>query len=324
VVAFSRQAVLQLKAEIESIHKKPCAVIYGALPPDVRREQARRVRSGECPFVVATDAIGMGINFPVDHVFLFDMVKYDGRSERLLRPDEVLQIIGRAGRFGLSEAGWYGALSRETHQLLLETAEERPAPITHASLQPTPDQLQMLSGRLARRLQLWQLMAEPVVPNFIRIAPLAQMIELAKLLPEKLEGDLPTAFMLITAPVTRESQAYWQAVVDALVGGKKAPAPGGIAGEIGSDSELQQAEGALRQHELALWLIRRGVEFKSPERFMRRTRDYIAGAMNQALARGLAVGGCKICGKRLPPGYPFRICQECYEARDSGRPERGV
>ncbi|HLO03733.1 MAG TPA: helicase-related protein [Symbiobacteriaceae bacterium] len=325
VVAFSRQAVLQLKAEIEQVHRKPCAVIYGALPPDVRREQARRVRSGEAPFVVATDAIGMGINFPVDHVFLYDVVKYDGRSERPLRTEEVRQIIGRAGRFGLSEAGWYGALSRENHHALLAIAAEEPAPITHAYLQPSIDQLQMLTGRLAKRLQLWQLLAEPVVPEFIRIAPLEQMIELARLLPPQLEEDLKTAYMLITAPVTRESQAYWKAVVEALVANRRAPAPSGITGQIGSDAELQTAEGALRQHELALWLMRRGVDCRVNERFLRRTREYIADAMNTALARGLTMGGCKLCGRRLPPGYRFRICQACYEAsRDIGAPRRDV
>lgn len=325
VVAFSRQAVLQLKAEIESIHRKPCAVIYGALPPDVRREQARRVRSGECPFVVATDAIGMGINFPVDHVFLYDVVKYDGRTERPLRSDEVLQIIGRAGRYGLSEAGWYGGMGKTNHELLLDIAAERPAEITHAYLQPSVDQLQMLSGRLAKRLQAWQALAEPVVPGFIRIAPLEQMIELARLLPERLEADLGTAYMLITAPVTRESQAYWRSVVDALAANRRAPAPSGIEGQIGSDAELQQAEGALRQHELALWLMRRGVDCRAPERHLRRTRDWIAGAMNKALAKGLTMGGCRLCGRKLPPGYRFRICQACYEAaRDIGQPQRGV
>lgn len=324
IVAFSRQAVLQLKAEIEQIHRKPCAVIYGALPPDVRREQARRVRSGECPYVVATDAIGMGINFPVDHVFLHDVVKYDGRTERPLRSEEVLQIIGRAGRYGLSEAGWFGGVSKLNHELLLEIAAEQPAEITHAYLQPSVDQLQMLTGRLAKRLQLWQLLAEPVVPEFIRIAPLEQMIELARLLPESLEADLATAFMLITAPVTRESQAYWRSVVEALAGNRQAPAPGGIQGQIGSDSELQQAEAALRQHELALWLMRRGVDCRAPERHLRRTRDWIAGAMNKALAKGLTMGGCRICGKKLAPGYRFKICQACYEATNPRRSDRDV
>jgi ATP-dependent RNA helicase SUPV3L1/SUV3 len=320
VVAFSRQAVLRLKAEIESIHKKPCAVIYGALPPDVRREQARRVRSGECSYVVATDAIGMGINFPVDHVFLYDMVKFDGRMERPLRAEEVLQIIGRAGRYGLSQAGWYGGMSRLTHRLLLETAEEQPSPISNAYLQPTADQLQMMSGRLAKRLQLWQQLAEPVVPEFVRIAPLEQMIELARLLPEKLEEDPETAFMLITAPVSRESQSYWQAVVGALVGNRKAPAPEGIDGEIRSDTELQQAETALKQHELALWLIRRGVPCRAGERHLRRMRDQIADSMNDALSRGLTLGGCRICGRKLPPGYRFRICQSCYDDQSFQRP----
>ena len=320
VVAFSRAAVLRLKAEIEAVHKKPCAVIYGALPPDVRREQARRVRSGECPYVVATDAIGMGINFPVDHVFLFDTAKFDGQMERPLRADEVLQIIGRAGRFGFSQAGWYGAMSRTNHRLLLETAAERPTPITCAYLQPTADQLSLLSGRLARRLQLWQQMAEPLVPELVRVAPLEQMTELARLLPAKLEADLARAYMLITAPVARESLTYWQAVTTALTAGKKAPAPAYPPDEIRTDSDLQEAERSLKQHELCVWLIRRGVPCLANESRIRRIRDQIADAMNAALAKGFTLGGCKVCGKRLPPGYRFRICHGCYEEQAHRQP----
>jgi ATP-dependent RNA helicase SUPV3L1/SUV3 len=323
VVAFSRTAVLRLKAEIEAIHKKPCAVIYGALPPDVRREQARRVRSGECPYVVATDAIGMGINFPVDHVFLTETTKYDGRMERPLRAEEVLQIIGRAGRFGLSQAGWYGATSPNNHQYLLATALEPPAPVTSAYLQPTVEQLHFFSGRLAKRLELWQLSVGPLVPEFVHIAPLEQMIALARLLPPRLEVDLQQAYMLVTAPVSRESETYWQAVVAALAAGKPAPGPGHPPAEIHADADLQAAESSLKQHELCLWLLRRGVPCRVGEYRVRRSRDSIANAMNKALAHGVSPGGCRVCGRSLPPGYRFRICGPCYE-RQTGRVDRGV
>jgi ATP-dependent RNA helicase SUPV3L1/SUV3 len=322
VVAFSRTAVLRLKAEIESLHKKPCAVIYGALPPDVRREQARRVRSGECPFVVATDAIGMGINFPVDHVFLTEVTKYDGRMERPLRAEEVLQIIGRAGRYGLSQAGWYGSTGRTSHQYLVETALEKPQPVTSAYLQPTVEQLLLFPGRLAKRLELWQQAVAPLVPEYIHIAPLEQLIALARLLPPKLEADLEQAYMLVTAPVSRESEAYWQAVVGALEAGKRGPGPGHPPAEIHSDADLQAAESSLKQHELCLWLIRRGVPFRTGEYRVRRNRDAIAEAMNRALARGVSPGGCRVCGRKLPPGYRFRICGSCYE-RQTGRADRG-
>lgn len=323
VVAFSRAAVLQLKAEIEAVHKKPCAVIYGALPPDVRREQARRVRSGECPYVVATDAIGMGINFPVDHVFLTEVVKYDGKTERPLTAAEVLQIIGRAGRFGLSQAGWYGSTSPANHQYLLETALEQPLPVTSAYLQPTAQQLALFNGRLAKRLELWQQFVAPLVPEFINIAPLEQMIALAKALPPKLEADLQQAYMLVTAPVSRESETYWQAVVGALETGKKAPPPEHPPEEIHNDVDLKAAEVSLKQHELCLWLQRRGVPCRIGEHRVRGNRDRIAAAMNAALARGVSVGGCRVCGRTLPPGYRFRICGPCYE-RQTGRVDRGA
>jgi ATP-dependent RNA helicase SUPV3L1/SUV3 len=256
-------------------------------------------------------------------VFLTDVTKYDGRVERPLKAEEVLQIIGRAGRFGLSQAGWYGCTSRANHQYLLETALEAPTPVTSAYLQPTVEQLQFLSGRLAKRLELWQQMVGPLVPEFVHIAPLEQMIALARLLPPKLEVHLEQAYMLVTAPVSRESESYWQAVVTALAAGKRAPGPGAPPAAIESDADLQGAESSLKQHELCLWLLRRGVDCRAGEYRVRQARNRIAEAMNSALARGVSAGGCRICGRRLPPGYRFRICGACYE-RQTGRADRGA
>jgi ATP-dependent RNA helicase SUPV3L1/SUV3 len=71
----------------------------GALSPRTRNAQAALYQSGEVDFLVATDAIGMGINLDVDHVAFASRSKFDGRRQRVLRPDEVAQIAGRAGRF---------------------------------------------------------------------------------------------------------------------------------------------------------------------------------------------------------------------------------
>jgi len=77
------------------------AVVYGALGPTVRRAEARRFREGEAEVLVATDAIGMGLNIgPLRRVVFSSLRKFDGEQERPLTVQEIKQIGGRAGRFG--------------------------------------------------------------------------------------------------------------------------------------------------------------------------------------------------------------------------------
>src|SRR5690606_32826223 len=117
LVAFSRQMVLQLKGELERA-KRRVSVVYGNLPPEVRRKQADRFANGETEICIATDAVGMGLNLPADYVCFFELEKFDGKQVRYLTPSEVQQIGGRAGRFGLSKAGEIGATNKQDLKLV--------------------------------------------------------------------------------------------------------------------------------------------------------------------------------------------------------------
>jgi ATP-dependent RNA helicase SUPV3L1/SUV3 len=117
VIAFSRTNVLAMKAEISRMVNpatgKPfkVATIYGTLGPEVRRSEAQRFSTGEAEILVATDAIGMGLNLPIDRVIFSTLVKYDGRIVRDLLPNEIRQIGGRAGRHGQEGGGRVGMLT---------------------------------------------------------------------------------------------------------------------------------------------------------------------------------------------------------------------
>ncbi|WP_019995492.1 helicase-related protein [Aureimonas ureilytica] len=114
VVAFSRAAVHELREEIVRLGFS-VATVYGALSPEVRRAEAARFRRGEADIVVATDAIGMGLNLPVSRVFLAALDKFDGTRRRVLFHSEIRQIGGRAGRFGMFEKGWVGVIGGGAH-----------------------------------------------------------------------------------------------------------------------------------------------------------------------------------------------------------------
>ncbi len=97
IVAFSADAVYAI-AELLKRQRGGAAVVMGALSPRTRNAQVALYQSGEVDFLVATDAIGMGLNMDVDHVAFAALRKFDGRRRRGLRPDEIAQIAGRAGR----------------------------------------------------------------------------------------------------------------------------------------------------------------------------------------------------------------------------------
>ena len=97
VVAFSVSEVYGI-ADLLRRQRGGTAVVMGALSPRTRNAQVALYQSGEVDYLVATDAIGMGLNMDVDHVAFASLTKFDGRSPRPLTAPELSQIAGRAGR----------------------------------------------------------------------------------------------------------------------------------------------------------------------------------------------------------------------------------
>jgi len=98
IVAFSASEVYAI-AELIRRQKGGAAVVLGALSPRTRNSQVELYQAGEVDYIVATDAIGMGLNMDVDHVAFAALSKFDGRQMRGLTPSETAQIAGRAGRY---------------------------------------------------------------------------------------------------------------------------------------------------------------------------------------------------------------------------------
>ena len=98
VVAFSAEAVYAI-AELIRRQRGGAAVVMGSLSPRTRNAQVALYQSGEVDFLVATDAIGMGLNMDLGHVAFAGLRKFDGRRTRWLHAAEIGQIAGRAGRF---------------------------------------------------------------------------------------------------------------------------------------------------------------------------------------------------------------------------------
>ena len=108
LITFSKIGVLSVAEDLRQSGKEP-AIIYGALPYATRRRQMEGFLEGRMSYVVSTDAIGMGLNLPIRRIIFMDTEKFDGVERRELKPEEIQQIAGRAGRYGMYDKGYVGA-----------------------------------------------------------------------------------------------------------------------------------------------------------------------------------------------------------------------
>ena len=98
IIAFSAEEVYAI-AELIRRQKGGAAIVMGSLSPKTRNAQVQLYQSGDVDFLVATDAIGMGINMDLDNVYFSNLKKFDGKKLRRLNLSEIGQIAGRAGRY---------------------------------------------------------------------------------------------------------------------------------------------------------------------------------------------------------------------------------
>ena len=129
IVGFSVENLYAL-GELMRRQKGGVAVVMGALSPRTRNAQVEMYQSGEVDYLVATDAIGMGLNLDIDHVAFSALDKFDGRRMRALMPHELGQIAGRAGRYMNSGTfGTTGEAGKLPDQVARAISDHRFAPV---------------------------------------------------------------------------------------------------------------------------------------------------------------------------------------------------
>ncbi|WP_088283990.1 helicase-related protein [Ideonella sp. A 288] len=278
VVAFSRRDVLMLRDQAAA-NGKSVSVIYGALPPEVRRREAERFAGGESQILVATDAIGMGLNLPIRRVLFSTLVKFDGEADRPLSVSEVHQIAGRAGRFGIHEEGFVGVLreaeasAARTLKDLLPRSPRAPRDFK-APVAPNPWHVETIADRLGKRKlrEVLEVFRDQLALDnaHFAVADLDAMIELAGALDEQAAAlPLRERFIYSQAPVDSRTPAQVTQFLDwahshARTG--KAGTPW-FLDSVDGHSRLDRMEQALRSCTLWLWLDLRfpGIYGEVPE-----------------------------------------------------------
>lgn len=152
-VAFSKRKVLSLSAYFTNRGIKN-SVIYGDLPPEVRRMQYDSFTRSENHVLVSTDAIGMGVNLPIRRIVFTEIKKFDGEEFRYLSSQEVKQIAGRAGRIGIYDVGYVACMENDISFIenQLETPDDE---IDKAVVGPSEAILNIGILPLKEKLALW-------------------------------------------------------------------------------------------------------------------------------------------------------------------------
>jgi ATP-dependent RNA helicase SUPV3L1/SUV3 len=203
VVAFSAEQVYTV-AEMLRRFRGGAAVVMGALSPETRNRQVELFQSGEVDYIVATDAIGMGLNLDLEHVAFAGLSKFDGQRQRRLAPAEMAQIAGRAGRhqrdgtFGTLSGGRQGGPPAAfTEEEVYAIEEHRFAPLSRLFWREAEPRFDDLGTLIA------DLEAKPGEPE---LAPAPEAIDLAVL--KRLAGERAVADTLTSPELVRR---FWEA-----------------------------------------------------------------------------------------------------------------
>ena len=317
MIVFTRRDVIAMGAEL--IAKNiPCSLIYGALPYDVRQHEVDRLASGETKVVVATDAIGMGMNLPIRRIVFCATRKFDGTEKRDLLPAEVQQIAGRAGRYGLNESGFYAAAGGFSH---IHRCMKTHVPSIRRAMLGFPSRLTENGGRLSETLEMWaQASAKTTLyekSTITRLMPMCTWLEERlkekdRVVPEKKKLILD----LIRIPFnerTSDLMNLWKDLSSVILSGRQLEDKDIAAHEPNPrhTMNLEYLELSYAICDLLFHFARSYVGRETEERLMEKKRA-ISEQINQVLAKQkLRRKTCRMCGRPMPWDAPARVCERC-------------
>ena len=318
LITFSRRSVLQTAAELEEKGYRP-SVIYGALPYSVRREEMRKFNYGETDIIIATDAIGMGINLPIERIIFLQDTKYDGKTRRSLNVQEVKQIAGRAGRKGIYDTGYVNSLYNERHiNKLLNTPYEK---IKKACIQ-VPETLLTLDIPLSVILEKWIQVKEDGI-FFKRDCKDAykKALYLETYCRNMTKEEM---WSLICIPVDSEDSIYsvWKNLCS--VHYENRDIRDMLSYDITLGNRLDILEHNYKVLDLYYAFAKRTDRNKDDNEFMEmiaREKEQCSMDIIEVLKNNKKenLKRCTSCGKILPAIYPYRKCDKCHEKETSMR-----
>lgn len=314
LVVFSRKSVLQAASILEDAGRR-VSVIYGALPYDARRAETMKFLSGETDVVVATDAIGMGMNLPIQRIVFLETDKFDGMRHRDLVPAEIKQIAGRAGRRGFAEKGW--VTSSYNRSLIAEGLDAEVEPLQKARVS-MPRFLVNMDSRLSQTIQDWQGLPDD---GLYLKTDMTRAFHLCVWLEVNCELTKTDMLRAVTIPFDENDMGMWALWRRAMKNFDKGrPILDGferVAYEPGDG--LDRLEKKYRTLDLMYYLQRSLGENETyadeEKRDILGCKAEVADAIIRRLKKAKRVyRRCRVCGEKLPWNDPYTICEVCYRA----------
>ncbi|MBQ5316446.1 MAG: helicase [Oscillospiraceae bacterium] len=309
LIVFTRRDVHAVAAELQRDGVR-CSIIYGALPYDVRHEEARKFNTGETDVVVATDAIGMGLNMPIRRIVFVEDSKFDGRNRRELRPDEIQQIAGRAGRYGMFDSGYYSALY--SPELITDGVNTPVKDITHAIITFPPSLLD-LDVSLSKILEKWNSIDDKT--GYTK-ANIKTELKLCRTL-ERLTSDKRLIYELISIPIDeRNPDVYrlWEELSESVIRHALVHLED-VMPIYSEKSGLAELETAYKLCDLLFHFSTKFWKDGSEREIIRVKSDISAITMRILGEQALTGRVCRSCGRHLPWDYRYDICDRCYSRR---------
>lgn len=307
LICFSRKSVHAIATELVE-NGFQTSVIYGSLPYDVRHHEAERFANGETSVVVATDAIGMGMNLPIKRIVFMETKKFDGFEVRNLSGSEVRQIAGRAGRFGKYPIGI--AQAREPE--FLEKSQAMPVRQIEKVRINFPDSLATVPGKLSKTMQIWQ---ELPTDSVFEKVDINQLIDLTKWCEKHTsKKNITIQFVKIPFDVKNsELLVTWQRLFLSYLHGECANIESYITHIYHPESKsLEDLE---HQHSYLDLLYNYCDRFdeKWCDDIMQKKEKISEMIMEILKAQVYQKRTCKHCGKKLPWNSKYTMCNKCHD-----------
>ena len=318
LITFSKVGVLSVAEDLRGRGKEP-AIIYGALPYATRRKQVEGFLRGDMEYVVSTDAIGMGLNLPIRRIIFMDTEKFDGHERRNLKPEEIQQIAGRAGRYGMYDKGYVGAMENLSQ---IQAGLEAVVPPLRQAVVGFSDLITNVDFDLLEVLEVWSRM--PTAEPYVKL-DISRYITIITRLRQ-------AGFALTREQELRAANIPFDETEDTL---NKL---------FFHFLQIWQSEGAIERPtlpekqtaytlpELELYCRKLDLYFSFAKAFdcpvdrdaLYEEREKVADEINQILLYNLKnnIRFCAKCGKALPLHYRGRLCPSCFGRPHSVAPRR--
>lgn len=307
LIAFSKRNVLLLAEQLRQ-NGIAASIIYGALPYATRKLQMERFLRGETKVLVATDAIGMGLNLPIRRIIFTRDRKFDGIHNRALRPEEIKQIGGRAGRFGVYDEGFVTATMDSP--TIWEGFCAPVEPITQAML-GFSDLVLRVEHDLLEVLQVWN--SIPAIAPYHKM-PIDRYIFILKTLEDaQLEFSKEQSLRAATIPFDEREQElmdYFLLYCRQYLDGHELEFP--RRGKASLDG-LEQYSQRLDLYYSFSRTFRQPIDLE----WLRTEKENTALQINELLVRELSQKGksCQVCHAPMPLSSKYRICYKCMHKR---------